>query len=164
MASKNGLKPTSAAEWRKPREEGIIIPLLSGRYARIRPVALDSLIAAGEFPDLLTNLAASTMFKEETVETISQGDMAKNYSDMINIVVPAAFVEPRVAPDGREPSEDEISLDDIDFADKVTVFNLATSGARALEIFRDQQKRNVQDLPDGQDDGKPRKRTVRRKG
>lgn len=148
----NNLKPTSAAEWRKPREEGYVVTLPSGHVARLRPVALDVLIVSGKLPDLLTPLAAKSLWVETDGEKIgNEAEQAKGYAELVNIVVPAAMVEPRIVdePEG----DDEISLEDIDFADKVAVFQLATQPAEVLRRFRDKQERDVAAVSNGKDDG-----------
>ncbi len=145
-------KPTSAAEWRKAREEGYVVTLPSGHVARLRPVALDVLIISGKLPDLLTPLAAKSLWIETDGEEIAnEAEKAKGYAELINIIVPAAMVEPRVVDDPT--GDDEISLEDIDFADKAAIYQLATQPAEVLRRFRDKQKRNVAAVSDGQGDG-----------
>lgn len=152
MTSENEYNPTPAAEWRKPREEGYTVTLLSGNRATLRPVALDVLIASGELPDVLTPIAAQSLWQDRETQDIAEaGDVAKQYADLVNAVVPAAFLYPQVVEDPQ--GEDEISLDDIDFQDKVQVFNLATAGAMFLRKFREKQSRDVEAEQDGEDDG-----------
>ncbi|HKI69926.1 MAG TPA: hypothetical protein VKA67_10080 [Verrucomicrobiae bacterium] len=139
----NGLQPTNAAEWRKPREEGELITLPSGNVARLRPVALDVLLTSGGIPDLLTPIAAKTLWVETEPEQIGNvGELAEGFAKLVNVIIPAAFMEPAVV---EEPKGDgEISLDDIDWSDKVYVFNLVTAGPYAMRKFREQQTRNVE--------------------
>jgi hypothetical protein len=147
--NKSGLnKPTPAAAWRKAREEGFNITLPSGNVATLRPVALDVLVANGELPDLLIGVAAQTLWKATEPEDIANaGDLAQGFAQLVNAVIPAAFLYPRVV---EEPKEDnEIGLADISFEDKVAVFNLATAGVSALKKFRERQEANVDDIPDG---------------
>ncbi len=145
--------PTSAATWRVARRDGFIITLPSGYVAKLRPVALDVLITSGKLPDILTPIAAKTLWMEEEISDIANiPEMAKGFADLVNFVLPAAFMEPVVVCD-REPKAGEISIEDIDFADKVAVFNLATSGAATMSKFREQQARNVVAVPDGENDG-----------
>lgn len=161
--NQNGLKPTGAADWKKAREEGYLITLPSGKVARLRPVALDVLVMSGTLPDILTQVAAGALFIEQEYAAMGQGEMAQRYTELINIIVPAAFLEPKIATNGSPPADDEITLDDIDFPDKVIVFNLATGGARSLELFRQEQARNVETVPDGQSNVSKGKRAGRSK-
>lgn len=162
MSKNSATKVTTGLSWRKPREEGFLVTLPSGNTARLRPVALDVLITSGKLPDLLTPVAASTLFQEQDVAKIGeQGKVAQQYAELINAVVPAAFLSPRIVESPTE--DDEISLDDVDFSDKVAVFNLATAGAVALRSFRDRQAAGVGALPDGKGNGDKAKRARRSK-
>lgn len=144
------LKPTSGRAWRKPREVGEIVTLPSGNVARLRPVAVDALLAAGRIPDLLSGIAAKTLWAEtDTASIAEQAEQAKGFADLINLIVPLAMLEPRVV---AEPTGDgEIALDDVEFSDKIAVFQLSTGGSTVLKSFREQQARVVATVPDGED-------------
>lgn len=146
--------PTPAQEWRKPREEGFNITLLSGNVATLRPVALDVLIKSGQLSDVLTDMAAQMLWEQEEKEPddiAKKADVARGYADLINAVVPAAFLYPKVV---DEPTEDdEIGLDDIEFSDKVQAFNLAISGAMVLRKFRERQVADAETESDGESNG-----------
>lgn len=136
------LTPTPGSAWRKPREQGEIVTLPSGNVARLRPVAVDALLAAGRIPDLLSGIAAKTLWSEtDTASIAEQAEQAKGFADLINLIVPLAMMEPRVV---AEPAGDgEIALEDVDFSDKIAIFQLATGGSTVLRTFREQQARNV---------------------
>ena len=153
MASKNGStkKVTLGKAWRKAREEGEAVALPSGNVARIRPVALDVLLTSGNLPDLLSPIAAKTLWTE--VDTDQIADMAETaigMAELVNIVCQASFVEPRIVDEAT--ADDEITLEDIDFLDKTSVFQLATQPAEVLRRFRQQQEGNVDPVLDGQND------------
>lgn len=144
--------PTPAAEWRKPREEGYIVTLPSGLQPRLRPVALDVLIMAGEIPDLLSPIAAKMLWSETNVEQIADvAELATGTAKLMNIVCKAAFLYPRIV--DEDPGDDEITLEDVSFADKSIVFQLAIQPAEVLRKFRDEQAAGMVTVPDGQDDG-----------
>lgn len=145
--------PTPAAEWRKPREEGYLITLLSGNVARLRPVALDVLILSGEIPDLLSPLAAKLLFEEVEIDQIRDAsELAAGTARLFNHVCQAAFLEPRIVDEVTDP-DTEITLEDISFADKSLVFQLAIQPAEVLRNFRDQQAANVDAVSDGDENG-----------
>lgn len=149
--SNGAAKPTSANEWRKPREEGYVVTLPSGHAARLRPVALDVLIITGKLPDLLTPLAAKSLWLETDSEKIgNEAEQARGYAELVNLIVPAAMLEPRMVTDPQ--NDDEIGPEDMDFVDKVAVFQLATQPAEVLRRFRDQQARDVATISDSEDD------------
>jgi hypothetical protein len=136
----NGPKVTSARDWRRLREEGVVVQLPSGFCPRLRPVGIEELVRRGRIPDELGPLAAETVWmgqpSAEQVRSASKGAL-----DFLNIVVQAAFLEPRVTLE--DPGDDEISIDDVDLGDKQFVFMWVTAPAAALRKFRDEQARNV---------------------
>lgn len=149
---KNGLKPTTGAVWRKPREEGELITLPSGNTARLRPVALDVLITSGELPDLLTPIAAKTLWTEVDIDSIAEvAETAAAAAELVGLVCRASFLEPHIV---EEPTEDdEISLNDIDFTDKLAVFQIATQPVEVMRKFREEQERNVAAVSNGENNG-----------
>jgi len=144
--------PTPGNEWRKPREEGYVIKLItSGNTVRLRPVALDMLIASGSIPDILTPAAAKILWDGPDAGLIAaRSEIDHEFIDLVNVVVPAAMLYPRVV--DTPQADDEISLDDLDFSDKVAIYQLAIQPAAVLRRFRDQQATDVELVRDGQDD------------
>jgi hypothetical protein len=146
----NKFKPTSGATWRKSREEGEVVTLPSGNVARLRPVALDQLIISGKLPDLLTPIAAKSLWTETDTSTIAdQVETAKGFAELVNLVVPLAMLTPRIVLDPQ--ADDEIAMDDIEFSDKIAIFQLATGGSTVLRAFRERQEASVDALPDSED-------------
>lgn len=148
------LTPTSAAEWRKPREEGYLVTLPSGNVARLRPVALDMLVVAGQIPDILTPMAARALWGVEE-EDGKEGDKtledAVEYIEFVNLIAKAAMLEPRIC-DGEKASEGCITLEDLEFDDRVAIQRVALLPASQMRRFRDRQAANVEAIPDGESD------------
>lgn len=165
MTSTNGLTPTSAADVRKLREEGVIIPLLySGFNARIGPVNLERLIASGTIPDILTAKAADVLFEQDAIDKlIEDRELFQTYVDLFDVVIPAAFLEPQMVMPGEEPAENQITVQDVHYLDKAMIFNSATAGARSLQSFRDKQVAAIKALQDIENHSQPPKRVNRRK-
>lgn len=148
----NVLVPTGAKEWRKTRKEGVTITLPSGNTATLVPVALDQLVMNGEIPDFLTSIAAKSLWTETDSAAIPEdNDLSSRYLKLIDIIVPLAMLSPKVA---ILPNEEkgEISIDDIDFVDKVAIFNLAIQPSSVLRNFRKQQEEFMAGVRDGEDD------------
>lgn len=145
------LRPTPASRWRKVRREGVVIPLPSGNAARIRPVALDVMLAGGQIPDILSPLAAKTLWTEIELDQIGNVmELATGMADLVNLVCRAAFVEPRIVDEPQ--GDDEVAIEDIDFHDRAAVFQLAIGPARDLELFRQRQAKCMAALHRGKDD------------
>lgn len=179
ILSRNGAGPTAASEWRKPREEGYLITLFSGNKARLRPVSIAALMAQGSIPDILSAVAAQTVWagpesflpddlddllsiqdsqerKAKVAAWFEQiGEGAPKLLLMQDIVVRAAFLEPAIVPAGHKgPLPDgAITIEDVEDVDKAQVYQICTRGAAALKSFRDRQIRDAQTVPDGQNDG-----------
>ena len=154
-------QPTPAAEWREAREAGYVVTLPSGKAARLRPVALDVMISRGQLPDLLTPIAAKTLWSETDTGAIAdEATLAQGFTELVALVCVASFLEPRIvdaqpgsmAPGDGELTDNEIRLEDIDFQDKVAVFQAAIQPAEVLKRFRDQQEAGVAALPHGAGD------------
>jgi hypothetical protein len=149
--SENGT--TRGIDWRKPREEGFVLALPSGNSARIRPVALDVLLRNGKIPDLLTPFVAQMVYQgvdtDELDKLLSVEKLTEQSTEMLELidaVVCAAFVEPRIVEDPQE--DDEISIADVELADRGTVFSLAVLPANDLRRFLQRQAAGVEPLPD----------------
>lgn len=156
----NGAKEqqvTLGTHWRKPREEGYIITLPSGYAARLRPVQLDVMLATGDIPDILTPLVGKMLYEgadlDDAAELESLIESTAGMAELMGAVVRAAVIEPRIV-DAPE-QEDEIALEDISFEDRMVIFSLAIQPTRVLEKFCDQQGRDVEAVPDGENDGEP---------
>lgn len=160
-------QPTSGADWRKPREEGYLLTLPSGYVARLRPPALHDMMAQGEIPAPLVNMAAEVIWEgdlEAIGELLTEAEkneqkrakIHKTVPDFIKlarIVCRAAFVSPRIVDEPK--ADDEISIKDLDEGDIFYVWRTATKGASTLAFFRDQQVANVEAVHDlhGEGDG-----------
>lgn len=144
-------KVTTGRKWRAESRKTYLIKLPSGNVARLRPVAMDVLITSGDLPDVLSTLAAQTLFDDmDFADIAEEGKTSKSYVELINHVVPAAFEDPQVVSDPQ--GDGEIGLSDIDWSDKVTVFQLALMPIDALQSFRDEQNRDVENVSNGDDD------------
>lgn len=148
------LQPTAASAWRAPREQGFVVKLPSGNVARLRPVALDVMIASGQLPDILTPIAAKALWTEtETDKIANEIELAKGFADLVNVVLPAAMMEPRVVDNPQ--ADGEISADDVEFQDKLAVFQLATQPVEVLRRFCAGQAADVAVVPDSEGDRQP---------
>ena len=152
--STNGHYPTTAVEWKKPREEGELVPLPSGNWARLRPVDLLKMVKMGRIPDLLSPIAAKAVWAEQNPEEIGDSlEMAMQYNDLMGVILPAVFIEPKVALPDTEPADDEIAIEDIELNDRMVAFNLAISGVSAMRQFRERQEEFMAVVSDSSQDG-----------
>lgn len=141
---------TKARDWRKSRNEGYSIMLPSENIATLRPVPLDILVESGKIPDFLTPIAAKSLWSDtDSAEIASNEDLHKDFIALINIIVPLSMISPAVV-EHPDPDKEEISIEDIDFMDKVAIFNLSIQPAAVLKNFRQQQAQRMADLLSGE--------------
>lgn len=117
---------TSAANWKRDFE----MTLPSGNVIRLKRVSLVDLLVQGAIPDTLSARAvemAHAQPRKLTTEELSE------YEGVVNLVVKAAAVEPRVA---DRAGDDTLALADLDFVDRVQIFNWANGGVHNLRPFR----------------------------
>lgn len=142
---KKEIKPTSASDWRKMSTLGMVIELPSGKFARIRKPDLLVLVKAGKIPNALAG-KVTEMIKTQKVD-LSKFEL-DDVTDILNATAKAAFVEPQVT---EKPNKDQIAPEDIDFDDRLFVFQYAQGGTKDLDFFRNQQARNVSSVQTSQD-------------
>lgn len=131
--SKNGKSVTSIAEWRTNRKQLFDLP--SNNRILLKRVGLMDLIAVARIPKTLSAMAAQVASKTRIGE-LGPDDL-RQYAEVVNVVVQACAVEPKVGP---EASDDTLALHEIDFVDKVAIFNWANGAANALRPFRPDQQ------------------------
>lgn len=142
---------TSAKEWRRGREEGVLFHFPSGFLARVRTVNVGTFIRLGHIPDVLTSivekaLRGDTDFDKLTIEELEQ------LQAIYDIYCETCFMEPKVVKEN--PTDDQLMPDDISDIDKQTLFTFMGAPASMLAEFRPYQADNVDDL-DGQPGDSP---------
>jgi hypothetical protein len=152
---------TPASEWRSAITEGFIVPLPSGRVARLRrTLDLIELIKTGQIPNPLAG-AINTMIKESSTSTTF--DLRKlpeeaipQMLDLVDKSMERIFVYPKVVepPEGSGidwlPEDPEtISVWAIDAQDRMFAFGFAQGGPGSLAPFRAKQAEAVAGITDG---------------
>lgn len=139
---------TTVREWResnKPEE----VELPSGKVALLRRVHIMDLALNGAIPSTLLAEAAQYSQKGEPLAiTVRDDKDFQRWLGLINPVVIAAFVEPKVT---LKPSEDTLGVEEISGSDRLTVFRWANEGASTLEPFRPTTDPGLESPPGSQD-------------
>ena len=140
------LQATSGTEWRRLREEGEPVELPSKHVACLRPISLLLLLERGKVPDTLSGMVSQLILKggkpAATLETY------QDFAELISWVCHIAFIEPRIVDDPQE--DNEISIDDVGFEDRVFVFNWAQKEVQYLMPFRPEPSGDVADVAGSQ--------------
>lgn len=156
MADGNGGPPAEAWSADRFREAFTrVVPLpRSGAVVRTRPVRAADLAAGGELPEPLTvHIFHDLPELRAKVETPEEGRRLElEKVDAINAVVAAFVAEPRLVPAGQTPGEGELCVTELEWFDRVYLFNVACGAVEAgLERFHDQPAGDVPPAPDGGD-------------
>ena len=158
-------KPTSAKQWKKAAgNTPVELELPSGNVCLARAPGMQAFVEAGLFPNSLlqvvtkalesgeTELDPEAMMKSIVGDGSDASAMVKNITQLADKVVLHCVVEPKVlpatVPDPREPGglrvlseaerdPEELYVDEVDFDDKLFIFNWAVGGTARLENFRE---------------------------
>jgi hypothetical protein len=143
--------PLTPRDWRAQTATTAALTLAySGLAVEVGAVQLDQLLLAGKIPDLLTPLVAEALWEpvgqgKNTDELASQ----KGFYELVNCVVRAALVSPRVV--DNPTADDEIGIEHLPFLDKVLIYRTATQPLGVLHRFRPVKDATVDALPKGED-------------
>ena len=147
-APKQGLRVTSAKEWKRLRKEGVLVELPSGMVARLRPVSIiDLWRSSGSIPDgltaiigdLLVNGTVSAQKSEMTAELIT------SIAELYTMVCRAAFVEPAIVDSPRDNAE-EIALEDLSQADREFTLAWVSTPTTELKPFLTEQGQSLESV------------------
>jgi hypothetical protein len=149
------LQPSSGAEMRKAREEGIVLPFPSGENYRVRPVSAARLLRRGNLPNVLTAFLIDAIYNGLSNQKIGdflalreQADHAVAFLDSMQIICEEHFMVPRVVANPQSP--DELTIDDIPIVDQGWAFDRCFRSARELRPFRPQPSSDVVSVPENE--------------
>ncbi len=132
----------SLREWREKRLLHTELP--GGLKITLKRVNLIDLASAGKIPTTL-----STLVDKAQRDQIGLSDFS-DLTELINIVVVNSLIDPPLSQNGSA-DDDHLSLSELDFEDKVTIFNAANEGAIRLEFFRRRPQADVAGVQPGGD-------------
>lgn len=151
------VQPTSAAAWGAKAEEGVVVELPSGNFARLkRTMDMIHLMKAGRLPNPLGMIVQRMIDENKAIDTDDIDPAgAVQMLRFIDDIVVKAFVEPKIAippyPEEDEdeeafvkrfeawqPPKDHLNLAMIDIDDRMFVFAFAQGMASDLQSFREE--------------------------
>lgn len=145
---------TPPSEWRRQSQEGVLIRLISGNVARIRPVNTDTFLKAGHIPNSLIPVVedlfinGSSAPQRKTVDDYLAQDVA-----ILDAFIKTCFVEPRVVDEVTDPDR-EITPADVSDADKNDLMSYLGRPASELARFHPLEAEPVDRL-DGESEQPP---------
>lgn len=129
------LSKYSLSEWRERRQPTVAV-LPSGLEVQLKRVSLENMAFSGKVPmGLLVDIAQRAKNGQKVEFSIA--DMLQNieqYIDMIDALVTAALVFPRI---GAVTDDETLLLEELDFNDKLFIFDWALGGVSKLSQFRE---------------------------
>jgi hypothetical protein len=134
------------AEWRASRQ--ITKDLPSGLTTDLRRVSLLDLIGQGKIPNTLFGMI-SNLDKGEVEIT---PELIAEITPMLNVLVKATMVNPPVA---DASDADHIGLDEMEFVDKLFIFQWANAAIKGVAPFLQQPAGDVAATPGVQDVSNP---------
>jgi hypothetical protein len=120
---------TNVKEWKKTEE--MILP--SGNVVELRRVSLMDLIAQSSIPDTLSALAVEVTTAKAGPKL--DANQLRQYEQVVNAVVKAAVVSPAITEQG---GADSLAVREVDWVDRIQIFQWANGAATALRPFRGQ--------------------------
>ena len=128
--------------------------LPSGLVALIRPVDVDFFVRVGRVPSMLAGTINQALDGTLTVKELADKKVPdeatrdnREWITFLNQLTVCTFVPPRIVDvpmdDGREvkspQGEDELSIDDVSYGDKIYIYGLFTLPAQILRRFHQKQ-------------------------
>lgn len=146
---------TSGKEWREAREVGIEFTFpISGFTASIRPVEVDLFVMSHEIPDSIAGYIADIINAKPVkleIPAQEQIEQSKKFLSFLNTLTRFAFVNPKVVDNPQD--DNEISIEDVGYSDKLQLFFLFSRPARILRGFRQLQDKHVEAVVPPTNDG-----------
>jgi len=146
--------PTSASVWKKKAVGGTLITVPSGNTALVRAPGMQTFLEQGVIPNALMPLIRDAMQKgsapeeSDMSEMISDPEKLKELIEMANAITVYCCIDPKVvgAPHDAEGNlipigdarrdEDILYVDEVEFNDRMYIFNFAVGGPADIEKFR----------------------------
>lgn len=159
--------PTTVASW-KMATAGSLLSLPSGNTCLVRTPGLGAFIKQGKIPNSLLGIIQEAMAsKGASTEDVDVDSFLQDPEKLAGImqlcdeITVDCVVDPRVYPAPIDPStgevlplgaegrrDDRLYVDEIDFNDKMAVFNYVAGGTAELEKFREESPADVESVPE----------------
>jgi len=174
MPARNNIpkKTSSAADFKK-KNRGRDVELPSGQVVKLSHKSLQSFIISGQIPNSLLSVINSISVarqggtEEEVMHDLLENpEQLKSMFDIVDTVVMVLMIEPKCHPipdDEDDRDDDLLYIDELEDADKMYIFTIATGGTTDLESFRGELAAGVDLVQQRENVVKPAKRPPRAK-
>lgn len=155
----NKAKASSVASW-KAKSQGTPLTVPSGQTALVKLPGLQVFLEEGIIPNSLLPLVTESLSKgiapsQRQLQDNMDLDKVRDMMSLFDAVTVYCVVEPKVypiPPADKERDEELLYVDEIDFDDKMFIFQFAIGGTREVETFRKEHEAYVADVSDDESD------------
>lgn len=150
---------TPASQWKHSDEQGFVIELPSGNFAKCRrTMNLPTLLKSGKIPNPLGDMIRDMIAqgKSDIQLQPTDTDLMEQTVDLVNSQMPYIWIAPRVEQcpptwnvDKQgiwNPSAGALDVNNIDFQDKFYVWSWAQGAALDVARFRERASQGMADL------------------
>lgn len=135
---------TSASAWKKQTSAGTPLVVPSGNTCLVRTPGMQVFVRRGMIPNSLMPIVQEAIQKgkppsNKALNLEQTPEMLEEMMEVMDNVTIYCVVEPKVAPapaDDEERDENILYVDEVDFMDKLFIFQYAVGGTADLEKFR----------------------------
>jgi hypothetical protein len=146
---------TTRKEWREKRDQGVEILLPEyGDVVRIRPMDATFFLRTGRIPDYLAQTVdelINNSLNQVPVPPKITSDKTVEWMKWLDELVTYAMVSPKVV--STPQADDEISIDDIGYTDKLSIYRWFGQPAQVLRAFRAAQVKSVANVDVAKNNG-----------
>lgn len=143
----NIMTTTKAKDWKKGYQVELELPE-SGNVVEVRPLDAAFWFKSGRIPDFIAPIVDDII----TNKSYEMPNVVKNppekmqeFLTWLDEIVSYAIVNPQVV-SGTPTQDEQISIDDISYSDKLFIYSLFGRAASVLRRFREQQAKPVVSL------------------
>lgn len=156
-AKKTAARATTASKASdfKRRAAGVTLTLPSGLAVRAKRVDLQVMLAQGTIPNPLIEVVSEALErgqqmdpKELVGDKVNLDKVAEMY-ELVNSVVVASVVEPRISSVPEDPEDrddDQLYVDEVEDEDKMFIFQWAGGGTDDVATFREEARASLASL------------------
>lgn len=150
---------TSAKAWKQKTSTGTPLVVPSGNTCLVRTPGMQVFIKQGLIPNSLMPIVQEAMNKGRApknmdFDTDKNPELLNEMMDLMDAVTVYCVIEPKVEPapaseDQRD--EDTLYVDEVDFNDKMFIFQFAVGGTSDLAKFREELGEHMEAVSAGED-------------
>lgn len=145
---------TPVKGWKSKTVGGTLLTVPSGNTALVRAPGMEAFIKAGVIPNGLMSIVQEAMIQggppsdDAIAAMMADTEKISQILELAGAVTMYCCIDPKVAPvplddegaviplDDERRDEDILYVDEVDFNDKMFIFNFAVGGSADLEQFR----------------------------